>query len=125
MKIYLSGGFKTGWQEDVTAEILRLRPDAEVSDPREHKLHDPIRYTAWNLTEICDCDIIFAFLEYSNPGGPNLAFELGYAHALGKKLILINEKGQRWAEMMHTVPDVFGDVVGALAALPLMEEFRK
>lgn len=125
MKVYLSGGFKTGWQEEVTREILRLRPDAEISDPREHKLHDPARYTKWNLDSIADCSLIFAYMEYDNPGMANLAFELGFGHALGKKIVLINEKGGRWAEMMHQVSDTYGDVAGALAALPHMAVFRK
>ena len=124
MKIYLCGGFKTGWQDDVIAEILRLRSDAEVFDPRLHKLHDPGEYTAQDLQEIRESDIVFAYMERSNPGMANLAFELGYAHGMGKKIILINEKGHRWSEMMHHVSDVFGDVPGALAALPHIKEFR-
>lgn len=125
MKIYLCGGFKTGWQDVVTAEVLRLRDDAIITDPREHKLHDPGDYTEWNLKQIMESDIVFAYMESTNPGMANLAYELGFAHCLGKKIILINEKGQRWAEMMHQASDVFGDIAGALAALPHMREFRK
>ena len=125
MKVYLSGGFKTGWQEDVTKEIQRLRPDAEVADPRNNKFHNPSYYTKWNLTNIADCDIMFAYMEHDNPGIANVAFEIGFAAALGKHVVLVNEKGQRWAEMMHQTSHTFGDVAGALAALPFMEEFRK
>lgn len=124
MRVYLSGGFRSGWQEEVTAEVLRLRPDAEIADPRENKKHDPAHYTEWNIEAITSCDIMFAYMEHDNPGMANLAFELGYGHCLRKKIILINEKGQRWAEMMHHVSDVYGDVAGALAALPHMPEFR-
>lgn len=125
MKVYLSGGFKTGWQEEVTAEILRLRPDAEIADPRENKMHDPSHYTKWNVAQIVDCDMIFAFMEHDNPGIANVAFEIGFGFALGKKVVLINQKGQRWAEMMHQASDVFDDVAGALAALRMMDVMRK
>lgn len=125
MKVYLCGGFKTGWQEEVTKEIMRLRPDAEIADPRNNKFHDPSYYTQWNLKQILDCNIVFAYMEHDNPGMANLAFEIGFAHALGKVVVLINQKGQRWAEMMHQVSDTYGDVAGALAALPHMAVFRK
>lgn len=125
MKVYLSGGFKTGWQEEVTAEILRLRPDVDIADPREHKMHDPAHYTKWNMKNIADCDLLFAYMEHDNPGIANVAFEIGYAVALGKVVVLINEKGQRFAEMMHQGADTYGDVAGALSALRLMEVLRK
>lgn len=125
MKVYLSGGFKSGWQEDVTAEILRLRPDAEIADPREHRMHDPAHYSRWNMEQICDSDLVFAYLEHDNPGVANVAFEVGFAKALSKTIILINEKGQRFAELMHQASDVFGDVPSALAALRHMEVLRK
>jgi nucleoside 2-deoxyribosyltransferase len=125
MKIYLCGGFKSGWQDDVITEVKRLRPDAEVFDPREHMLHDPKDYTHQDLQEILSCDILFAYMESTNPGYANLAFEVGFAIAAFKKVILINEKGGRWAEMMHQKSDVFGDIPGALAALPFMKEFRR
>lgn len=125
MNIYLCGGFKSNWQDQVIAEVRRLRPDAELFDPRENKVHDPKDYTKQDLEAIEACDIVFAYMESSNPGYANLAFEIGYAHARGKKVVLINEKGARFAEMMHQVSDVFGDVPSALAALPLMQEFRR
>lgn len=125
MKVYLSGGFKTGWQEEVTGEILRLRPDAEIADPRENRFHDPAYYSKWNMKNIADCDLLFAYMEHDNPGIANVAFEIGFAAALGKKIILINEKGQRFAELMHQVSDTFGDVASALSALRLMDVLRK
>lgn len=124
MNIYLCGGFKTDWQDEVIAHVKRLRPDAELFDPRDHKLHDPKDYTKQDLQAIWDCDIVFAYMECTNPGMANLAFELGYAHAMGKKIVLVNEKGQRWAEMMHQVSDCFDDLAGAVAALPHLKEFR-
>lgn len=124
MKIYLCGGFGD-WQDIVAKEIRLMRPDADIFDPSEHKLHDPRDYTAQDLQAIAECDLVFAYMERTNPGYANLAFELGFAHAHAKKIILINEKGQRYAEMMHQIADNFGDIPSAIAALPLMEEFRR
>ena len=123
MKMYLAGGFKSGWQDDVKDAILLMRDDAEFFDPRDQLMHDPKHYTAKDLAMIVECDLVFAYMEADNPGMANMAFEIGFAHAIGRKVILINEKGQRWAEMMHQVSDVYSDVEGALAALPFMEEF--
>ena len=125
MKIYLCGGMKSDWQDEVIADVKRLRPDAEIFDPRDHKLHDPKDYTNQDLMAILECDIVFAYMESTNPGYANFAFEIGFAVANGKKIVLINEKGGRRAEMLHQKSDVFGDVGGALAALPHMKEFRR
>jgi nucleoside 2-deoxyribosyltransferase len=124
MKIYLCGGFGD-WQDIVATEVRRLRPDADVFDPSQHKLHDPKFYTQQDLANLLDCDIVIAYMQVTNPGYANLAFELGFAYAHGKKILLVNEKGQRFAEMMHQVADNFGDLAGVLAALPLIEEFRR
>jgi len=123
MKMYLSGGFKSGWQDDVIDRVKLMRPDAEFYDPRDHMMHDPVHWTKANLEAVADCDIIFVYQEADNPGIANNAFTIGYAHALGKKVILINQRGQRWAEMMHQVSDAFADLDGAYAALPFLKEF--
>jgi len=125
MVIYLSGGFKTGWQQEVTDVIMGHRDDAVVLDPSAHLIHDPKLYVEADLGMIRDCDMVFAFMEATNPSMSNLSFELGYACALGKTIVLVNQKGQRWAEMMHFNAHVHTDLQGALAALPLMKEFRK
>lgn len=127
MKVYLCGGFKSGWQDKVIEEVRRLRADAEIGDPRENYMlgfRIPADYTPRNLLAITGSDLIFAYMEKDNPGYPNFAFEIGFAHCMGKKIILVNEKGPRWAEMLHHVADVYGDIESALAALPHIKEFR-
>ncbi|MFN7609952.1 MAG: hypothetical protein ACK5QX_03290, partial [bacterium] len=58
------------------------------------------------------CDWMLAYLEESNPGGYNLAFEIGYAKALGKKVILVDTKStkdeaiRRYTGMLHASADV-------------------
>ena len=46
----------------------------------------------WDLEAIQRSDWIFAYLEANNPGGYALAAEIGYAKALGKRVLLVNEK---------------------------------
>jgi nucleoside 2-deoxyribosyltransferase len=87
MEIYLAGGMKSGWQD----ELISHFPNIEFLDPRSHGLTEPKDYTKWDLDAIRECDVIFGYLEESNPTGYNLCFELGYAHALGKKIIWVNE----------------------------------
>lgn len=76
--IYLAGGFHSGWQSTI-ADAL---PQAKLIDPRIHRLSDPSQYTTWDLTGIRSCNILFAYLEKTNPGGFALALEVGYAKAL-------------------------------------------
>ena len=85
--IYLAGGFYSGWQDLVQA----LVPGQTWLDPRTHGLHDEGDYTKWDCEAIEASDIVFAYLEAGNPGGHNLGFEIGYAVALGKQVIFVEE----------------------------------
>jgi len=106
--IYLAGGTRSNWQETVTAALS----DWRIVDPRVHHLEDERAYTTWDLEGIKGCDWMLAYLEESNPGGYNLAFEIGYAKALGKKVILVDTKSakdeaiRRYTGMLHASADV-------------------
>lgn len=76
------------WRARVKAAV----PSVEWLDPATHGLRDPKAYTAWDLQAVREADVIFAYLERSNPYGFNMAFEVGYAHALGKPIIFVDEK---------------------------------
>lgn len=88
-RVYLSGGFKSGWQETV---IDALKDKFLFFNPRNHHLGNPDMYTAWDVHFVKECDIIFAYMENSNPSGYGLSFELGIAYALNKTIILVDEK---------------------------------
>ena len=86
--VYLAGGFKSGWQKKVISH---------------HALIDPCeieKVGVWTMDKICKrdraaieiSDILFAYLEKDNPSGIGLSCEIGYACALKKTIILINEK---------------------------------
>ena len=87
MKIYLAGGIGSDWQD----KVIETASNNEYLDPRRHYDTDEKVYTQLDLAEIKKADIIFAYLEANNPAGHNLAFELGFAHALGKQIIFVNE----------------------------------
>jgi nucleoside 2-deoxyribosyltransferase len=90
LKVYLAGGFNSGWQDKVREE---LKNKVIFFDPRFHGLEESAsQYTTWDLFHVKNCDILFAFMEATNPSGYGLSLEVGYAKALGKTIILIDEK---------------------------------
>jgi nucleoside 2-deoxyribosyltransferase len=90
-KVFLSGGFKSNWQSKVVQE---LGEKFIFFNPREHGLEKSDFYTTWDIHFVKECDILFAYMEESNPSGYGLAFELGLAHSLQKTIILIDEKSK-------------------------------
>ena len=121
MKIYLAGGFVTDWQQSVK-DALSLHEHVEFLDPRDEYVHDRRNYTPRNIEMIKECDMVFAYMEADNPGWANVAFQLGYAIALGKPCIFVNEKRRKYAEMLHTLCDSPASFDAALAELPLRKE---
>ncbi len=88
-KVFLSGGFNSNWQAVV---IQELKDQFFFYNPRDHGLENSDLYTTWDIHFIRECDILFAYMEGSNPSGYGLAFELGVAYSLNKTIILIDEK---------------------------------
>jgi len=86
-KVYLAGGFKSGWQNKIKGEA----PLFEYLDPSLHNIDDPNEYTAWDLNAVKDSEIIFAYMESSNPAGYALCLEVGFAKALGKTILFVEE----------------------------------
>lgn len=86
-KIYLAGGFHSGWQEVVRSRLK----DFELLDPGAHGIDDPVEYTRWDLAAVRESEIVLANMEASNPGGYALALEIGFAKALGKKIYLVDQ----------------------------------
>jgi len=88
-KIYLAGGFKGGWHENV---IELLGDQFVFFNPKNHALSEPEKYTTWDLYHVDKCDILFGYMAEDNPSGYGLALEIGYAKAKGKLIILIDER---------------------------------
>ncbi|MDP3025918.1 MAG: hypothetical protein Q8O10_10360 [candidate division Zixibacteria bacterium] len=107
LSIYLAGGFYTKWQD----AIINRYPNIHFLDPRSHGFQGEKEYTFWDLEAIKNCDCIFAYLEADNPSGFALASELGFAKALGKIIIFVDEKSltdkevARYFKMLHEISD--------------------
>jgi len=86
--VYLSGGHYSDWQKIV----IQAANDFDYKDPSKNGLSDPRLYTEWDLEAIRSSDIVFAYFEETNPGGYGLSLEIGYAAALGKQIIFVDEK---------------------------------
>lgn len=102
MKVYLAGGMKSRWQDDVIAEF----PGVEFIDPRSHGLKDEREYTKWDLDGIRRSDVVFAYMDTDNPSGFGLSLEVGYAHGLGKPVIYVCEdtsERQKYFGMVRSV----------------------
>jgi len=114
-RIYLAGGLVSNWQDTVIQAV----PAARFLDPRTHGLRSPAAFTSWDLAAIRRCDILFAYLEANNPGGYALSLEMGFAKALGKHIVLVDEKSAadpgvaRVLTMVHATADVEFEDFGA------------
>jgi nucleoside 2-deoxyribosyltransferase len=114
-KLYLAGGFKSGWQAEVHAVLIGY----DILDPSKHNIQDPKSFTDWDLTAIRQSDIVLANMEATNPGGYSLALEIGYARALGKSIIFVEQiadpKIRYYFEMIRQCSDaVFHNLCDAL-----------
>lgn len=115
VKIYLAGGMRSGWQD----RVARLLPDCALIDPRGHGLERPEDYTAWDLAGVASADIVLAYMHPGNPSGYGLCVEVGYAHALGKPIVFVDQMQTDWRgkylDMVRVVSSVFPDFEGAAA----------
>jgi nucleoside 2-deoxyribosyltransferase len=91
IKVFLSGGMnESNWQQEVIDSVGK---DGYLYfNPREHFLSKSKEYTMWDLFYVKNCDVVFAYMQKDNPSGFGLTLEIGYAAALGKQIILIDEK---------------------------------
>ena len=123
--VYLAGGFHSGWQDTVMTAVPRF----SFFDPRVHGLKDETQYTLWDLEAIRQSDLVFAYLEATNPAGYALALEVGYARALGKRVILVDEKStldeksKRYLGMVRSSADaVFESLEDGIAFIKELEK---
>lgn len=93
-KVYLSGGMnESNWQEKVIEAVGK--EGYVFYNPRLHNLAHSKEYTIWDLFYVKNCDIVFAYMQGNNPSGYGLTLEVGYANALSKPIILIDERSQK------------------------------
>ena len=120
-KIYLAGGFKGGWHQEV---IRTLGDDFLCFNPQTHKLDDAEKYTAWDLYHVDKCDILLGYMTEDNPSGYGLALEIGYAKAQQKLILLIDKRSpkdegfKRYFSICHQSANIiFNDLDDAIEYL--------
>lgn len=125
LSVYLAGGFQSGWQD----KVMQAVPELGYFDPRSHRLKSKAEYTAWDLEAVRRSDCVFAYLESTNPGGYALALEVGFASALGKFVILVdeksptNEQAARYLEMLTETSEVHFQTLQE--GIDFLKQYRK
>ncbi len=90
-KVYLAGGMNdSNWQQKVIDQIGKH--NFVFYNPREHSLTNSAEYTFWDLFYVKQSDILFAYMQEDNPSGIGLTLEIGYARAMDKSIILVDER---------------------------------
>jgi len=89
MKIYLSGGMYTGWQDN-----MPKIEGVSYFDPREHSQQNvsAIRFVEDDLTAIRNCDLVFCYIEQTNPMPLGAAWECAVASENSIPIITVWEK---------------------------------
>ena len=119
MKIYLAGGMKGTWQD----RIREVLPNHTCYDPRDHNLSNPVDYTKWDLDHVKKADLIFAVFTKDNPSGFGMSLEIGYAHALGIPIVLVDEQGSKsWAMAREMSNCWFKDLAHGILEVKFMLE---
>ncbi len=127
--VYLAGDTQSGWQTRVCKAIQ----DLQLLDPSKQDLADPKELTRWGLQAIRESDVVLAYLDKEDQNGHVLAFELGYAKALGKTILLVQEHGageedkyfQAVREAADFCFDSLGEAVSYLVLSFLFEQNAK
>lgn len=96
--VYLAGGMRSGWQKRV---IAQLGENYHFFDPCAHGLERPKDYVKYDFKLISKSDIVFAYFERTNPSGYGLAAEMGYAKGLGKRILLVNQKCDKYTVFLN------------------------
>jgi nucleoside 2-deoxyribosyltransferase len=124
MIVYLAGGMYNDWR----TRVKKYCPQFTYLDPMEHDLKNAQEYTIWDLLAVRNADLIFAHQDSENPAGYGTNLELGYAFALGKFIIFVNEMKEEderhpWFGMAESVSNVaFYEMEPALELLSRIEE---
>jgi integrase len=87
IKVYLAGGFKSGWQRNVVTHHKVIDPS--LKDETGWSME---QIGAWDKKAIQESNVVFAYMERTNPSGFGLSCEIGFAHALGKTVILPRDR---------------------------------
>jgi len=113
MKVYLSGGFHSDWQEIVKNSC----PGIHFINPKDHGLKDQKEFSLWDIVGVEQCDVVLAYMEADNPGGQGLCYECGYGKGKGKLVIIVDEKMDRYMGIVREHSIVFDTLPNAILFL--------
>lgn len=106
-KVYLAGGMNSDWREK--CKSIYLGYNVEFFDPKLKPDKHYSEYGTWDIHYIKQCDILFAYMEKTNPSGYGMVAEMGYAKALNKTVIFVLEPGHekdRYFQFLKQFADV-------------------
>lgn len=87
----MAGGMRSDWR----ARIKRECPEFIFFCPVDKENAQTMtvdEYGTWDLHYIRQSDIVFGYMERTNPSGIGLACEIGLAYGIGKTVILVIEE---------------------------------
>lgn len=92
MKVYLSGGLKTNWQDEAIRLLKLKNAEVQIFDPRTLDFQDNTIEEIAKIENqwVKDTDVVLAFLEVDNLLPIGLSAELAFANALGKQNLLVD-----------------------------------
>jgi hypothetical protein len=87
------------WRERVKERFAVT--EVEFLDPCEHGLSDPRDYTLWDMEAIFDSDIVFAYLDNTNPSGLGMAAEIGYGIGIKREVVFVDERNDSYTQFLR------------------------
>lgn len=107
--IYLSGGLRSNWQ----AKFANF----ETINPLTHGLTEQNEIQQWMIANVLKARLLVCYLEKQNPGGYNMAFEIGIARAANIPVFIVDEKQERYFEIVKQGCREFQTIEELIAAL--------
>lgn len=104
MKVYLAGGMRGEWRS-----YFPDRTGVIYFNPCDPGFGEPDKYTTYDLKCVENCDVLFGYLEKDNPSGLGLFLEIGYAKALGKIIVFVDEKNDHYTQIARQCADIICD----------------
>lgn len=99
LKVYLAGGFKSDWANNIKSisdNILWINPKEKEFKNGNRVIMNVNEYGKWDLHFIKSSDIVFVYVEKTNPSCIGLSCEAGYAKGLGKTVITVLESNNEY-----------------------------